>query len=122
VSAAAGGGATADRPNTARARPSSREADLRSAECGYRGPTACAIAGITYKQLDYWARTGLVEPSVRAAQGSGTRRLYSFRDILALKVVKRLLDTGISLQQIPPPGTSRTSGPTSHVSFYGGFR
>ncbi len=67
---------------------------------GYRGPTACSAAGITYRQLDYWARTGLVEPSVRAAQGSGSQRLYSFRDILVLKVVKRLLDTGISLQQI----------------------
>jgi DNA-binding transcriptional MerR regulator len=67
---------------------------------GYRGPTACAAAGITYRQLDYWARTGLVEPSVRAAQGSGSARLYGFRDILVLKVVKRLLDTGISLQQI----------------------
>ena len=69
-------------------------------DVGYRGTTACAAAGITYRQLDYWARTGLVEPSVRAAQGSGTARLYSFRDILVLKVVKRLLDTGISLQQI----------------------
>ncbi|MDR0944931.1 MAG: MerR family transcriptional regulator [Bifidobacteriaceae bacterium] len=67
---------------------------------GYRGPTACRAAGITYRQLDYWARTGLVEPSVRAAAGSGTQRLYSFRDILVLKVVKRLLDTGVSLQQI----------------------
>ena len=69
-------------------------------EIGYRGPTACSAAGITYRQLDYWARTGLVEPSVRAAHGSGTQRLYGFRDILVLKVVKRLLDTGISLQQI----------------------
>ena len=69
-------------------------------DIGYRGPTACAAAGITYRQLDYWARTGLVEPSVRAAHGSGSQRLYSFRDILVLKVVKRLLDTGISLQQI----------------------
>jgi DNA-binding transcriptional MerR regulator len=69
-------------------------------EIGYRGPTACSAAGITYRQLDYWARTGLVEPSVRAAHGSGSQRLYSFRDILVLKVVKRLLDTGISLQQI----------------------
>ena len=69
-------------------------------EVGYRGPTACAAAGITYRQLDYWARTGLVEPSVRAAHGSGSQRLYGFRDILVLKVVKRLLDTGISLQQI----------------------
>ncbi|MBD5787500.1 MerR family transcriptional regulator [Cellulosimicrobium terreum] len=67
---------------------------------GYRGPTACRAAGITYRQLDYWARTGLVEPTVRPASGSGTHRLYSFRDILVLKVVKRLLDTGVSLQQI----------------------
>jgi len=69
-------------------------------ELGYRGPTACSAAGITYRQLDYWARTGLVEPSVRAAHGSGTQRLSGCRDILVLKVVKRLLDTGISLQQI----------------------
>jgi DNA-binding transcriptional MerR regulator len=66
---------------------------------GYRGPTACAAAGITYRQLDYWARTGLVEPSVRVPQGQDAR-LYSFRDVLVLRVVKRLLDTGISLQQI----------------------
>src|SRR5699024_3892199 len=57
-------------------------------------------ASITYRQLDYWARTGLVEPSIRNASGSGSQRLYSFRDILVLKVVKRLLDTGVSLQQI----------------------
>ena len=61
---------------------------------------ACRAAGITYRQLDYWARTGLVEPSIRSAKGSGSQRLYSFRDILVLKVVKRLLDTGVSLQQI----------------------
>ncbi len=71
-----------------------------SEDTGYRGPTACKAAGITYRQLDYWARTGLVEPSVRGASGSGTQRLYGFRDILVLKVVKRLLDTGVSLQQI----------------------
>ena len=69
-------------------------------DTGYRGPTACSAAGITYRQLDYWARTGLVDPSVRGATGSGTQRLYSFRDILLLKVIKRLLDAGISLQQI----------------------
>jgi DNA-binding transcriptional MerR regulator len=69
-------------------------------DLGFRGPVACAAAGITYRQLDYWARTGLVEPSVRPAAGSGSQRLYGFRDILVLKVVKRLLDTGISLQQI----------------------
>jgi DNA-binding transcriptional MerR regulator len=67
---------------------------------GFRGPTACRAAGITYRQLDYWARTGLVEPSVRPASGSGTQRLYNFRDILVLKIVKRLLDTGVSLHQI----------------------
>lgn len=67
---------------------------------GYRGPVACRAAGITYRQLDYWARTGLVEPSIRGAKGSGSQRLYSFRDILLLKIVKRLLDTGVSLQQI----------------------
>ena len=67
---------------------------------GYRGPTACAAAGITYRQLDYWARTDLVVPSVRSAAGSGSQRLYSFKDILVLKVVKRLLDTGVSLQNI----------------------
>jgi len=67
---------------------------------GYRGPVVCKAAGITYRQLDYWARTGLVEPAVRGAKGSGSHRLYSFRDILVLKVVKRLLDTGVSLQQI----------------------
>jgi DNA-binding transcriptional MerR regulator len=67
---------------------------------GYRGPTACAAAGITYRQLDYWARTDLVAPSIRSASGSGSQRLYSFKDILVLKVVKRLLDAGVSLQNI----------------------
>ena len=72
------------------------EADL----VGYRGPTACSAAGITYRQLDYWARTGLVMPTIRTASGSGSQRLYSFKDILVLKVVKRLLDAGVSLQNI----------------------
>ena len=67
---------------------------------GFRGPVACNLAGITYRQLDYWARTGLVSPEIRGAEGSGTQRLYSFRDLLMLKVVKKLLDAGISLQQI----------------------
>ncbi len=67
---------------------------------GYRGPTACSATGITYRQLDYWARTGLVEPSIRPAVGSGSQRLYSFRDVVVLKIVKRLLDTGVSLQNI----------------------
>ncbi|AYW78892.1 MerR family transcriptional regulator [Propionibacterium acidifaciens] len=69
-------------------------------DAGFRGPVACSAAGITYRQLDYWARTGLVTPGIRSAGGSGTQRLYSFRDILMLRVVKNLLDAGISLQQI----------------------
>jgi len=76
------------------------EPDVPDELVGYRGPTACAAANITYRQLDYWARTGLVEPSIRSAAGSGTQRLYSFTDILVLKVVKRLLDAGVSLQNI----------------------
>ena len=67
---------------------------------GYRGSVARKAAGISYRQLDYWARTELVVPTVRSASGSGTQRLYSFRDVLVLKIVKRLLDTGVSLQQI----------------------
>jgi len=67
---------------------------------GYRGVTACHAVSISYRQLDYWARTGLVTPSVRDASGSGTQRLYSFRDMVVLKVVKRLLDAGVSLQNI----------------------
>ena len=71
-----------------------------SEDLGFRGPVACKAAGITYRQLDYWARTDLVTPEIRGAEGSGTQRLYSFRDILLLKVIKRLIDAGISLQQI----------------------
>ena len=59
-------------------------------------PSPDKAAGITYRQLDYWARTDLVVPTVRSASGSGTQRLYSFRDVLVLKIVKRLLDTGVS--------------------------
>ncbi|MDM4763064.1 MerR family transcriptional regulator [Galbitalea sp. SE-J8] len=70
------------------------------AAAGFKGAIAARAAGITYRQLDYWARTELVEPTVRSAAGSGSSRLYGFRDILVLKLVKRLLDTGISLQQI----------------------
>lgn len=67
---------------------------------GYKGAVACNAVGISYRQLDYWARTGLVAPSIRQATGSGTIRLYSFQDVLELKIVKRLLDTGVSLQNI----------------------
>jgi DNA-binding transcriptional MerR regulator len=65
---------------------------------GYRGPQVCAVVGITYRQLDYWARTHLVRPSLHDAAGSGTQRLYSYRDLVELKVVKSLLDAGVSLQ------------------------
>ena len=67
-------------------------------EHGYRGPMVCKIVGITYRQLDYWARTDLVRPSICDANGSGTQRLYSYRDLVELKVIKRLLDADISLQ------------------------
>ncbi|MEV1081504.1 MerR family transcriptional regulator [Streptomyces sp. NBC_00457] len=95
-------GSAADHaPQHMAAVPSSGGAtSMASEQIGYRGPTACAAAGITYRQLDYWARTGLVEPSVRPAHGSGTQRLYSFRDVVVLKIVKRFLDTGVSLQNI----------------------
>lgn len=69
-------------------------------DVGFRGPVAAKAADITYRQLDYWARIGLVTPEVRGASGSGSARLYSFRDILMLKVIKRLLSAGVSLQQI----------------------
>lgn len=67
---------------------------------GYRGPQTCKIVGITYRQLDYWTRTGLVEPSIQPATGSGTQRLYSFNDLLQLKVIKSLIDAGASLQKV----------------------
>ena len=69
-------------------------------ERGFRGKVAERMAGITYRQLDYWARTGLVEPSIQPAAGSGTQRLYSFTDIVHLKLIKGLLDTGVSLQKV----------------------
>ena len=68
------------------------------AEDGFRGPQVCSIVGITYRQLDYWARTGLLRPSISEARGSGTQRRYSYRDLLELKVIKQLLDAGVSLQ------------------------
>src|SRR3989442_9302242 len=67
---------------------------------GYRVPDVCKLVGISYRQLDYWARTGLVTPSIREAGGSGTQRLYSFRDLVQLRVIKKLLDTGVSLQKV----------------------
>jgi DNA-binding transcriptional MerR regulator len=68
-----------------------------ASEPGFRGPTVHKLVGISYRQLDYWARTGLV---TRAADGSGTQRLYSFTDVVELRIIKRLLDAGVSLRQI----------------------
>ncbi|HUR48689.1 MAG TPA: MerR family transcriptional regulator [Acidimicrobiales bacterium] len=70
----------------------------QAVEEGFRGPQVCDIVGITYRQLDYWARTDLLKPSISEARGSGTQRLYSYRDLLDLKVIKRLLDAGVSLK------------------------
>jgi DNA-binding transcriptional MerR regulator len=70
-----------------------------SDQAGYRGPQVCAIVGITYRQLDYWARTDLLRPSITEARGSGSQRRYSYSDLVQLKVIKRLLDAGISLKQ-----------------------
>jgi len=93
-------------------------------EQGYRVPEVTKIVGISYRQLDYWARTGLVRPSIQDAQGSGTQRLYSFQDLATLKIIKKLLDTGVSLQQVrkaigtlrelkePPVGTTLVSDGT----------
>lgn len=67
---------------------------------GYRGPAVCKIVGITYRQLDHWTRTNLIEPSVAPAHGSGSQRLYSYSDLVELKVVKSLLDGGLSLQRV----------------------
>ncbi|HEY2302904.1 MAG TPA: MerR family transcriptional regulator [Acidimicrobiales bacterium] len=72
--------------------------EAKATEEGYRGPQVCAVVGITYRQLDYWARTDLLRPSISEARGSGTQRLYSYADLLQVKVIKRLLDSGISLR------------------------
>ena len=68
------------------------------ATTGFRGPQVCKIVGISYRQLDYWARTDLIRPSIADARGSGSQRLYSYRDLVELKVIKHLLDAGISLR------------------------
>ena len=73
-------------------------ADGNLDEVGFRGPQVCSIVGITYRQLDYWARTGLMHPSISEARGSGSQRRYSYSDLVQLKVIKRLLDSGVSLQ------------------------
>ena len=64
---------------------------------GFRGPQVCKLVGITYRQLDYWARTDLLRPSLADAAGSGTQRRYSYHDVLSLKVIKKFLDAGLAL-------------------------
>lgn len=66
---------------------------------GFRGPEVCKIAGVSYRQLDYWTRTALIRASVAEARGSGTQRLYSYRDVVEVKVIKSLLDGGIALRR-----------------------
>ena len=66
---------------------------------GYRGPQVCKIVGITYRQLDHWDRTGLKSPSLEQAKGSGTQRLYSYQDVVELRIIKQLLDAGVTLQR-----------------------
>lgn len=68
-----------------------------SANFGYSGPTVCRLTGVTYRQLDYWARTALVMPSVTPATGSGSKRAYSYGDLLEVKVIKSLLSSGVTL-------------------------
>jgi DNA-binding transcriptional MerR regulator len=67
---------------------------------GFSGKQTAEIVGITYRQLDYWARTDLVRPSIADAQGSGSRRQYSYRNLLELKAIKTLLDAGIKLESV----------------------
>lgn len=75
-------------------------ADAEDVKRGYRGTVASKVAGITYRQLDYWARKQIVEPSINPSHGSGSRRLYSFKDVVILAVSKKLLDAGVNLQNV----------------------
>jgi DNA-binding transcriptional MerR regulator len=69
-------------------------------EQGFRVPEVIKLVGVTYRQLDYWTRTNLIQASIREAGGSGTQRLYSFTDVLELKAIKKMEDMGLSLQKI----------------------
>src|SRR5579872_6546190 len=66
---------------------------------GFRGPQVCKIVGISYRQLDHWDRTGLLSPSLVPAKGSGTQRLYSYQDVVQLRIIKQLREAGVSLQR-----------------------
>ena len=87
---------------------------MRAVEgAGYSGTQTAKIVGITYRQLDYWARTGLLKPSLAEATGSGSRRQYSYRDLLELRIIKTLLDAGIKLESVRDVFTNlrQTVGP-----------
>ncbi len=89
------------RPRRAAARQGQLLLDLPvDTRVGYRGAFVHRVVGISYRQLDYWDRTDLVRPSISGAQGSGSQRLYSFDDIVRLRVIKRLLDAGVGLARI----------------------
>jgi DNA-binding transcriptional MerR regulator len=91
--AAKRGSATGSAPSGARTLD-----EALAPEPGFGGPQVCAIVGISYRQLDYWARTELVRPSLADARGSGSQRRYSYQDLVRLKVIKSLLDAGVKLQ------------------------
>ncbi len=93
------GGTDEGDPGRAGRRSGVRYRGVAPVDDGYRGPQVCSLVGITYRQLDYWARTGLLRPSIADATGSGSQRRYSYGDVLELKVIKRLLDAGLKLQQ-----------------------
>jgi len=85
---------------TSYTRVTSEDGMTQKRKSGYRAPQVCKLVGITYRQLDYWARTKLIVPALQQATGSGSQRLYSFTDVVQLKVIKRLLDAGMSLKKI----------------------
>ncbi|MEX0769034.1 MAG: MerR family transcriptional regulator [Microthrixaceae bacterium] len=78
----------------------SESLEVNTQEQGFSGRKTAEIVGITYRQLDYWARTDLLVPSLAEARGSGSRRLYSYRDLLELKIIKTLLDAGLKLESV----------------------
>ena len=95
------------------------DVDVDEPRRGYRGTVASKVAGITYRQLDYWARKQIVEPSITPSHGSGSRRLYSFKDIVILAVSKKLLDAGVNLQNVTTAIgylAQRTTAQLEHVT------
>lgn len=75
-------------------------ADGSTTAGGFSARQACQAADITYRQIDYWARTGFIMPSILAADGSGSQRRYSFGDLVELRIVRKLLDAGVDLVRV----------------------